>query len=140
MFTIYPSIVLFGGFCATFLYSNVLCARVKSLSNVLREVNDVLPQRDLSDQQKANLEEISQGCKEVLKDLEDMLDRYQELDSKMSGPGKRSRRVWKRLRWDQKAIDRLRSQIVSNILILDTFQGAIDRSAFVFLPSRSPLK
>ena len=98
----------------------------------MQDVDDVLPQRDLSDEQKTKLEMITEGCKNVLKDLEDLLDRCQELDSNIGGFGKRSRRVWKRLRWDQKAIDGLRSRIASNVLLLNTFLGQISKSV-IFL-------
>jgi hypothetical protein len=69
--------------------------RVKSLSNVLRDIDDVLPQRDLNGQQKTELDEIAQGCQSVLKELEDTLDEYQELGPDTKGFGGRSRRVWK---------------------------------------------
>jgi peptidoglycan hydrolase CwlO-like protein len=111
-------------------YSSILTfrfGRVKSLSNVLRDVDDVLPQRDLTDQQKTELGEIVEGCRSVLKELEDTLDKYQELDSNIKGLGGRSRRVWKRLKWDQKDIDSFRNRITSNIALLNAFLGRITR-------------
>ena len=42
---------------------------VKVLSNVLRDADDVLPQRDLSSQQKKELDEIARGCHDVLNRL-----------------------------------------------------------------------
>jgi len=100
---------------------------VKCLSNVLRDVDDILPQRDLTSQQKKDLDEIAQGCCAVLKELKDTLDKYQELDSSTKGISGKSRRVWKRLQWDQKDIDQFRSQITLNISVFDTFLGRITR-------------
>lgn len=101
---------------------------VKSLSNVLRDVEDTLPHRDLSPRQEAELREIVQGCCDVLKQLEEMLDNYQELESTGSKSSiNRSRRIWKRLRWDQKEVDIMRSRIISSITLLDTFLGRITR-------------
>ncbi|RMZ91406.1 hypothetical protein DV736_g1357, partial [Chaetothyriales sp. CBS 134916] len=94
---------------------------VKSLLNVLRDIEDLLDQRDLSDQQKTELSEIVQGCRGVLEDLEKILDKYQELDPTTKGFTGRSRRVWKRLRWDQSDIDGFRSRVTSNISMLNVF-------------------
>jgi hypothetical protein len=106
--------------------------RVKILSNVLRDIDDILPQRDLADRQKTELGEIAQGCRDILKELEDTLDRYQELDLSIKGFGGRSRRVWKRFRWDQKDIDRFRNRINSNVLLFNTFPGRITKLAIPF--------
>ena len=100
---------------------------VKVLSNVLRDVDDVLPQRDLTSQQKKELDEIAQGCYNVLKKLEETLDKYQELDSSVKGISGRSRRVWKRFQWDQKDIDQFRNRISLNISAFSTFLGRITR-------------
>jgi hypothetical protein len=101
--------------------------RVKSLSNVLRDIDDVLPQRDITDQQKTELDGIAQECRSVLKELEDTLDKYQDLDPNTKGIAGRSRRVWKRLKWDQKDIDGFRSRITLNITLFDAFLGRITR-------------
>lgn len=101
--------------------------RVKSLSNVLRDVDDVQSQRDLTAQQKQSLGEIAQGCQSVLEQLNKTLDKYQELDSSAKGISGKSRRAWKRLQWDQKDIDQFRSRITLNISAFDTFLGQITR-------------
>lgn len=98
---------------------------VKSLSNVVRDVDDILSQRDLTSQQKKNLDEIAQGCCNVLRELKDTLDKYQELDSSAKGISGKSRRVWRRLQWDQKDIDQFRSRITLNISAFGTFLGRI---------------
>jgi hypothetical protein len=100
---------------------------VKILSNVLRDVDDVLPQRDLTTQQKTDLDEIAQGCYNVLKNLKETLDKYQELDSRANGINGKSQRVWKRIQWDQKDINQFRSRITLNISAFNTFLGRITR-------------
>jgi hypothetical protein len=70
---------------------------VKSLSNVLRDVDDVQSQRDFTGQQKQSLDEIAQGCHNVLEQLNKTLDKYQELDSSAKGISGKLRKVWKRL-------------------------------------------
>lgn len=54
---------------------------MKVLSDVLRDVDDILPQRDLTSQQKKELDQVAQGCYSVLKNLGEALEKYQELDS-----------------------------------------------------------
>jgi len=100
---------------------------VKVLSNALRDVDDVLPQRELTIEQKTDLDEIAQGCYDVLKKLEETLGKYQELDSSAKGINRKSRRAWKKLQWDQKDIDQFRNRITLNIGAFDTFLGRITR-------------
>ena len=92
---------------------------------MLRDVDDILSQRDLTDQQKQSLEEIAQGCCNVLEQLNKTLDKYQELDCSAKGISGKSRKVWKRLQWDQKDIDQFRSQITLNISAFGAFLGQI---------------
>ena len=70
----------------------------KSLSIILDDVNIVLPQRDLSNEQKKQFRSIIEGCHNVLNTIREMLEKYQELgsDPKNSIPrasGARSERV-----------------------------------------------
>jgi hypothetical protein len=94
---------------------------------VLQDVEVVLSEPDLSTQQKTELREIANGCYNVLKKLEETIDKYGELKSGSGGVGKRVKRVWKRLKWEPEDIKELRSRIVANIILLNTFQGRISR-------------
>ena len=100
---------------------------MKSLSNVLRDIDDVQSQRDLTSQQKQSLDEIVQGCCDVLEQLNKTLDKYQDLDTSTKGIGGKSRKVWKRLRWDQKDIEQFRNRISLNITSFGAFLGQITR-------------
>jgi hypothetical protein len=106
------------------------CDSLKVLSNALRDVDDLLPQRDLTTQQRKDLDEIAQGCYAVLKNLGEELDKYQELDSDVKGISGKSRRVWKRFKWDQRDIDQLRNRINLNIGAFSMFLGRITRYPF----------
>lgn len=94
---------------------------------MLRDVDDVLPQRELTIQQKTELDDVARGCQNVLEELEKSLDKYQELDSSARSLGGMSRRVWKRLKWDPKDMDEFRSRITSNIVLFNAFLGRITR-------------
>jgi hypothetical protein len=98
---------------------------VRSLSIVLQDVEVVLSEPDLSTQQKTELQEIANGSRNVLKKLEETLDKYGELESGSRSVGRRVKRVWKRLKWEPEDIKELRSRIIANIILLNTFQGKI---------------
>ena len=100
---------------------------VKVLSNVLRDVDDVLSERDVSSEQKKDLDEIARGCHDVLNQLKEKLDKSQELDSKAKGLSGKSRRIWKRFQWDQAEIDQFRSRVNLNITAFGAFLGRITR-------------
>ncbi|KAF2175317.1 hypothetical protein K469DRAFT_756296 [Zopfia rhizophila CBS 207.26] len=92
---------------------------VKALSNVIRDIDDVLPQRDLTSQQKTELDEIAQAGHNILKDLNQTLDKYQEIGPDAKSLSGKSRRVWKRLQWDQKEIDQYQNRITLNVSALE---------------------
>ena len=100
---------------------------VKVLSNVLRDVDDVLPQRDLPSQQKKDLDEITRGCLEVLNQVKEKLDENQDLDSRAHGISGGLGMVWERFQWDQTEIDQFRIRVALNITAFGTFLGRITR-------------
>ena len=107
---------------------------VKILSNVIRDVDDVLPQRDLSQQQKKDLDDIARGCLDVLNQLKEKLEKSQELGSKGKGISGKSRRMWERFQWDQAEIDQFRNRVGLNITAFGTFLGRITRCYLSFSP------
>ena len=107
-------------------------SRVRSLSIIVEDVKVVLPQRDLTSEQRKELVNIFVGCYNVLNTLKETLDKYQELDSDSKGCDPKSfgfkiRRGWKRLRWEPEDVKELRSRITSNITLLNTFNGQLTR-------------
>jgi hypothetical protein len=94
---------------------------------VLQETDDILPARDLTSQQQTELGDIVKHCQSVLDELNKILTKFKELDPVAKGADGKPRRVWKKFRWDQKDATELRSQISSNILLLNTFLGRISR-------------
>ena len=100
---------------------------MKVLTNVIRDVDDILPRRELTGQQKKDLDEIARGCHDVLNQLKDKLEKSQELDSKAKGISGKLRRMWKRFQWDQTEIDQFRNRVGLNITAFSTFLGQITR-------------
>ena len=100
---------------------------MRSLSIVLQDVEVVLS-TDLDTQQKSDLGEIVDGCLNVLKKLEQTLDKYGELKPEPAGSvGSRVKRIWKRLKWEPEDIKEIRSHIIAHVTFLNTFQGRIAR-------------
>jgi hypothetical protein len=79
------------------------------------------------------LEDIDKGCRNVLDELQRIVDKNTELRSENGGVGKRIKRVWKRLKWEPEDIDRLRSRISTNIGFLNVFNGLLTRDNVVKL-------
>ncbi|KFY37326.1 hypothetical protein V494_04800 [Pseudogymnoascus sp. VKM F-4513 (FW-928)] len=98
-----------------------IAAEVRNLSIVLQDADVVLPEKELTSKQQIELDGIVQGCHDLLEELSVTLDKYQELDSSAKISSGRSRKLWKRLTWDQKEIDGLRARISSNIILFNTF-------------------
>jgi len=110
----------------------VYLGRVKSLKIILEDVEIVLPQRDLTDDQDKVLRGIAEGCHNVLNTLKQQLEKYQELGLDPKGWDRNNlrfkvQRGWKRLRWDPRDVEELRSRIVSNISLLNAFYGRLTR-------------
>ena len=101
--------------------------RVRSLSIILQDVEVVLSEQELNTQEKTEMKEIADGCRNVLDKLKKTLDKYGELKSGPESVGKKVKRVWKRLKWEPEDIRELRSRIVVNITLLNTFQGRLAR-------------
>lgn len=100
---------------------------MKSLSNVLRDIEDILSEQELTDRQGKDLRGILQECHNVPNDVGRVLSKYYDLDSSPKKLSDKSRRVWKRLEWEPNDIQDLRSRVTSNIALLNTFNGSLTR-------------
>ena len=68
---------------------------------MLQNISIVLSQRQPTSQQTTELDDIAQGCRSVLEELEDTLNSYERLASSAKGLGGKFRRLLERLKWDQ---------------------------------------
>jgi peptidoglycan hydrolase CwlO-like protein len=96
---------------------------------VLEDVAQTMSERELSEKQRSDLYSLMQGCRNVLKDLDTILDKYKDLGASSQNLKARSQRAWNKVRWDQDQITELRHRIVSNMAILDAFNTSLTRSA-----------
>lgn len=99
--------------------------RVKNLSHILLDLEVVLNERSLTEPQKAKLHSLVEGCRNVLGDLDKVVEKYQSLGNNPKGLGGRSQRLWKKLKWEPDDIQELRSCITSNISLVNLFNGSL---------------
>lgn len=100
-----------------------ITTEVLSLHAVLREAEETLSSQSLPTTTQAHLKIVVDGCKDVLEELQSLIDKYESL-------GTRSKRTWDRLGWGSKDINELRSRLVSNTLLLNTCIRCVTRYIF----------
>ena len=106
---------------------SILLNRVRSLSIVLQDVEVVVSEQDPSAQEQKDLDDIIDGCQNVLTKLQHTIDKYSELASQQSSVRKKVKRAWKRLALEPEDIRELRSRIIVNITLLNAFNGRLAR-------------
>ncbi|KFZ23393.1 hypothetical protein V502_02135 [Pseudogymnoascus sp. VKM F-4520 (FW-2644)] len=107
--------------------------QVRTLSIVLQDAAVALQNREIDIKQKRDLEDINKGCRNVLDELQRKLDKNTELIPESGGVGKRLKRGWKRLNWKPEDIDQLRGRVITNITLLNAFNGRLTQDNVVKL-------
>ncbi|KAI0593638.1 hypothetical protein F4775DRAFT_586693 [Biscogniauxia sp. FL1348] len=105
--------------------SDDLILRVRNLSIIIHDVDDVLSECTLDTQQKTHLEEIAGSCRSTLIDLEKILSKYSKLQTHDRSLGSNVKRIWERITWEPEDIRELRDRIISNITLLTAFSQRI---------------
>ncbi|PKY01209.1 ankyrin [Aspergillus campestris IBT 28561] len=100
---------------------------VKRVWAVLHDLDDI-PIDGLNQQQGRDVQDISQGCREVLEELKVKLDRSQVLAYTNSDWRSKARQAWCRVTWDQIEIDRLRDRITTTVTVFNLLMGKINRT------------
>ncbi|KAF4624010.1 hypothetical protein G7Y89_g14163 [Cudoniella acicularis] len=89
-------------------------SEVLSLHAVLREAEEGLAKHPLPDSRLTRLSTVITGCRDVLTDLEVLVDKYVKLGSK-------TQRVWNRVGWHLEDIAELRLRLISNAGLFTAF-------------------
>jgi hypothetical protein len=94
-----------------------------SLHIVLRETDELIAEESARDAEAATrLNQISMGCKEVLDDLQGLLDKYNSL-------GTQAQRTWDRMEFGMEDIATIRSRLIAQAGMLTAFNSAVTRYA-----------
>ncbi|KAJ4011045.1 hypothetical protein NW766_007677 [Fusarium irregulare] len=96
---------------------NSISEDVRSLSIVIQDAHANIDQ--LTEHQAANFTQILATCKNLLNELENVMDKWCIISKPRKG--KEIQRLWKRLRWEPEEIIDLRAQITSNIVLLNAY-------------------
>ena len=91
-----------------------LSSQVITLHGVTKETVDILGQQDLSSSQENQLQSCQKECEAVLKDLDDMLVKFESLGSK-------SQRTFDRLKYGMEDLNGIRIRLISSVSMLEYF-------------------
>jgi hypothetical protein len=101
---------------------------VTGLSNVLRDIESVQSQQELTNWQEKALVPVLRECHDVLTALGKVVDEnYCLAPSNSRSFRNKSRRVWKRVTWEPADVQELRSRVTLNVSLLNAFNGSLIR-------------
>ncbi|KAK2804620.1 hypothetical protein FQN51_001821 [Onygenales sp. PD_10] len=94
---------------------------LRNLCIILEDIQSVLPTRALTQKQKENLSSVTEGCISVLEALKSKLGQYHAIDPDIQNGKSQSfvlqiQKAWKRIKWDPKDVEDLRSRVVFSML------------------------
>jgi hypothetical protein len=101
---------------------------VRNLSIVANDIKIDLSNTILSSEQHTQLREIESSCRDVLADIERMIEKYSAVNAPHS-----FKRAWKRLRWEPDDVRDLRTRLCSNVGLLNAINGRITREGVLEL-------
>lgn len=87
---------------------------VLSLHAVLKEVEETLLDHPIPPSKEAGLATVTDGCKDVLQNLQSLVIKYESL-------GSNTKSTWDRMRWHSDDIAELRARLTSNIVLLTAY-------------------
>ncbi|KAK2808205.1 hypothetical protein FQN50_004946 [Emmonsiellopsis sp. PD_5] len=103
---------------------------LRNLCIVLEDIQSVLPTRALTQKQKENLSSVTEGCVSVLEALRSKLGQYHAIDPDIQDGKSQSlvlqiQKAWKRIKWDPKDVEELRSRVVFSVSLLTQFHSQL---------------
>lgn len=99
--------------------------RVAGLHLVLDDVAKTLSEPQISEKQKSDLLSLIEGPRSVLEELDLVIEKFTNLGNEQPTIAAKTKKVWKKLRWDQDAIIDFRSRINLNTTILNAFNSSL---------------
>ncbi|KFY84589.1 hypothetical protein V498_07800 [Pseudogymnoascus sp. VKM F-4517 (FW-2822)] len=107
-----------------------ISSEVASLHVVIKETEEYVTEtQGLSPSRDARLTILIDGCKEVLTELESLLNNYESL-------GTQAQRSWDRVRWGLEELADVRSRIISNTSLLTAFNSSLANSSTARIEKR----
>ena len=91
-----------------------LAGEVSSLNSVLKETEELVRQQTLSKRQRDRLLPCQESCLTLLKELDDLITRYESL-------GTKSQRVFDRMGMANQDVHDIRQRLITNVSMLNAF-------------------
>ena len=91
-----------------------IAQEVIALEVVIRQFGEAFEGQELSELEQKRLDIIGKGCRDVLKDLQSLVEKYENL-------GLNAKLSFDRLKWAAAPVDELRTRLISNTTILSAF-------------------
>lgn len=108
----------------TNIFPDIL-SRVAGLHLILDDVAQNLSGRHLSEKQRSELPNLKEGAQSILDELGLVLEGFSGLGKEQLTISAKTRKAWKKLRWDQDAIREFRSRITLNTTMLTAFNFSL---------------
>ncbi len=108
-----------------------LSNEVGALHNVIKETEELLSQQQLSPEQKSKLDLSRSGCEGILQDLDKLLAKYE-------GLGTKSQRTFDRMGFGMQNMNSIRTRLISNVTLLDTFNNVYNQPIYQFMNPIGP--
>ena len=81
-----------------------------------------------TDKQVKDLSQSLDGCRDILDDVENYIQKNEILGTESAGLGFKTQRVWRKLKWDSATVNELRDRMVANATYLIAFNTSLARS------------
>jgi hypothetical protein len=88
---------------------------------------DSIPWDDISDERKQDVLSLAKGSRDILTDWEKVVKRSGVIGNSANSFGAKAKKVWKRFRFDEQEVVELRTRIISNTTLLNTFTATLAR-------------
>lgn len=95
-----------------------MTGEARALTNILQDVADKVENTSIPESKSEQLFNVYEGCVDVLRDLDNILNHYNKLDTK-------SKRAWDRLNWDQERSRTLRAKLTASVVMLNGFYNSL---------------
>lgn len=103
-----------------------ISSEVASLHVVIKETEEYVKEtQGLSPTRDARLHILIDGCKDVMTQLEILLNNYERL-------GTQAQRSWDRMRWGLEELADVRSRIITNTTLLTAFNSSLAKYVSLF--------
>ena len=105
--------------------------RVAGLCLTLDDIANSLSTLQTTDKQANDLSTLISGCRSVLYDTDQYIQKNESLGTESTTVSSKTRKVWKKLRWDPTTVNELRDRMVANATYLNAFNASLAKYVLI---------